>query len=212
MTRAMMAALTTALTMAAAGVVDAQPRVTAAVQQRSIGGPSADVGAGRADQRRLPPVAWRQDDPADSLYRRAREAMTRDEYATAAALFRQIRTRHPKSAYTPDAYYWEAYMLFRQGGESRLREARTLLEQQRKRFPRAATRGDASALAVRVDGALGTQYGDPRAQRDVGAAASAQESGCPREQNRELRQRAIFWLSQSRDPRVTSFLAEIIEK
>jgi HEAT repeat protein len=71
-------------------------------------------------------------------------------------------------------------MLFRQGGESRLREARALLEKQRKQFPKAATRGDASALAVRVDGALGTQYGDEVAQQKVGAAA-AQASGCPTE-------------------------------
>jgi hypothetical protein len=33
-----------------------------------------------------------------------------------------------------------------------------------------------------------------------------------RETDRELRKKAIFWLSQSRDPRVAEFLLEVINK
>ena len=211
MTRTMMAALTVALTMAAVTASEAQPLLTGAVQSSALAWQGTDVGVQHAGERRLPPVAWRQDDPADSLYRRAREAMTRDEYATAAALFRQIRTRHPKSTYAPDAFYWEAYMLFRQGGESRLREARALLEQQRKQFPKAATRGDASALAVRVDGALGTQYGDEKAQQTVGAAASAQTSGCPREDDDD-RTAALNALLQMDADRAMPLLKKVLAR
>ena len=32
------------------------------------------------------------------------------------------------------------------------------------------------------------------------------------EPDRELRKKAIFWLGQSRDPRATAFLAELINK
>ena len=32
------------------------------------------------------------------------------------------------------------------------------------------------------------------------------------EQDRELRKKAVFWLSQSRDPRVADFLLEVINQ
>jgi len=99
-----------------------------------------------------PPAAWQSQDPADSLYRRARQDLNRNDYAGAADLFREIRRRYPRSDHAPDAYYWEAYARYRIGGAAALREARALLAQQREAHPRASTRreGDAESLETRV--------------------------------------------------------------
>src|SRR6185437_9697271 len=53
------------------------------------------------DQRQtvLLPEPWAKADPADSLYRLAREAMARGDYKRAAELFHLIPQRYPQSAY-----------------------------------------------------------------------------------------------------------------
>ena len=62
-----------------------------------------------------PPAAWLPADPADSLYKAARDALNRREYRTAADLFAQIPARYPKSGYAGDALYWQAFALYRRG-------------------------------------------------------------------------------------------------
>lgn len=123
-------------------------------------------------EHRAPPAPWRADDPADSLYRAARSALNDGEYARAAALFRQIGQRYPKSEYAPDAPYWEAFSRYRMGGDANLREALASLDAQRARFPRASTRGDAQTLATRIQGEL-ARRGDPGAGQRVAEAAAA---------------------------------------
>src|SRR6476659_8331331 len=118
-----------------------------------------------------PPVAWLQGDPADSLYRAAREALDRRDYRSAADLFAQVPSRFPRSGYAADAYYWRAFSLYRVGGTPQLREALAALDLQRERFPKAATKGDAKALASRIQGELARQ-GDPAAAAIVAAAAA----------------------------------------
>ena len=54
-------------------------------------------------------------DPADSLYRLAREAMSRGDYKRAAEIFHRIPERYPQSAYAGQAMYYEAYSLYRSG-------------------------------------------------------------------------------------------------
>jgi HEAT repeat protein len=118
----------------------------------------------------LPPAPWVADDPADSLYRVAREALNRNEYRQAAALFGQITDRYPGSAYAADALYWRAFALYRAGREDDLRAALASLDVQRTRFPRAGTRGDADALAVRIRGSL-ARGGDASSAEAVTTAA-----------------------------------------
>lgn len=137
-----------------------------------------------------PPPAWRQSDPADSLYRAAREALNRNDYRRAAELFRQIVQQHPSSAYAPDAAYWQAFALYRNGGGDDLRAALQALELQRKDHPRAATRGDADALAVRIRGQLARQ-GDAESAVAITEAAeslraSAEQARAMAEAAREL--------------------------
>ncbi|HEX5829489.1 MAG TPA: hypothetical protein VFY16_00820, partial [Gemmatimonadaceae bacterium] len=162
----------------------------------------------RADARLLPPPAWRQEDPADSLYRQAREAMAKEEYGRAERLFRRIRERHPRSAYAPDSYYWEAYMLQRQGGRNRLQRAHRLLVEQKQRFPNAATQGDAAALAARIDGEL-ARLGDERAAVSVERAADAQ--GCPREDD-DARAAALNALLQMDAERAMPLLRKVLAR
>jgi HEAT repeat protein len=103
-----------------------------------------------------PPEPLQQGDPADSVYRRARQALNRNDYRLSATLFQEIRSKYPRSAYVPDAYYWEAYSRYRRGGEESLRGALALLEQQQAKYPQAPTlkTGDARSLEARIQGEL----------------------------------------------------------
>ncbi len=103
---------------------------------------------------RTPPDAWLQGDPADSLYRAAREALNRQDFRVAADLFSSLPSRFPRSGYVADAYYWQAFSLYRLGGTQQLREALRALDTQRTRYPKAATQGDAAALQRRIQGEL----------------------------------------------------------
>lgn len=130
------------------------------------------------------PEPWAQQDPADSLYRDARKALSGDAYRKAADLFKSIRTRYPKSAYAPDAPYWEAFALHRLGGEANLRLAQDALGLQQRDYPKAATRGDASALSARIEGQLGVRD-RAYATTLVDRASRAASDGCPRAQDDE---------------------------
>jgi HEAT repeat protein len=125
-----------------------------------------------ASMERGPRAPWLQGDPADSIYRAAREALDRRDYRRAADLFAQVPARYPRSGYAPDAYYWRAFALYRVGGTPQLRLALQSLDAQRERHPRAATRGDAQALARRIQGELARQ-GDAEAAAQVAEAAEA---------------------------------------
>lgn len=126
-----------------------------------------------------PPPAQHPQDPGDSLYRAARAALTRGDYTRAAQLFRTLADRHPRSSYTPDALYWEAFARYRQGGTDNLRAALARLEAQAQRFPRAATAGDARSLSTRIRGTLARE-GDAGAAEAVTQAAAAAARPAPR--------------------------------
>jgi HEAT repeat protein len=119
-----------------------------------------------------PAAAWLQADPADSLYRAARQALDRRDYTHAAELFARVPSRFPRSTYAGDAYYWNAFALYRIGGTSQLHAALDALDAQRESHPRAATRGDAQALERRIEGEL-ARRGDQDAAIRVARAAEA---------------------------------------
>ena len=108
-----------------------------------------------------PPAAWLPADPADSLYKAARDALNRREYRTAADLFAQVPARYPKSGYAGDALYWQAFALYRVGREPELRTALDALRRQRERYAGAATKGDAAALEQRIQGVLARELWRP---------------------------------------------------
>jgi HEAT repeat protein/TolA-binding protein len=76
-----------------------------------------------------PPAPWAQGDPADSVYRVARDAFIRGEYGRAARLFEDIRTKYPRSAYAAsDAQYYEALSRYKIGTTDELHTAAKVLE------------------------------------------------------------------------------------
>ncbi|HEX5438162.1 MAG TPA: HEAT repeat domain-containing protein [Gemmatimonadaceae bacterium] len=105
----------------------------------------------------VPPQAWNANDPGDSLYRAAREALNDEDYTRAASLFHQLRERFPKSDYASDAPYWEAFALYRNGGQQNLNRALDVLKMQQDRYPKAATIHDAATLDTRIRGELARQ-------------------------------------------------------
>lgn len=95
-----------------------------------------------------PPSPWAQGDPADSLYRSARDQLNRGDYRRAAALFKQLPEKYPASAYATDALYWQAYALYRIGGTPELQEGLTVLAAAKtKAAADSAARTDARPLA-----------------------------------------------------------------
>ena len=138
-----------------------------------VRGQAQDVSSGPGVELAVsPPAAWLQGDPADSLYKLGREALNRSRFREAASTFRQIRERYPRSGYTPDALYWEAFALYRLGGRSSLRQALSALEMQSDRYPQASTRGDGEALRTRITAAL-ARSGDAESAQEITAVAAA---------------------------------------
>lgn len=132
--------------------------------------PSPSVQGSGPTSDSTPPAPWLRGDPADSLYRAAREALDRRDFSRAAGLFAQVTAKYPASGYAADALYWRAFALYRLGGTAQLREGLQSLAAQRERFPQAATRGDAASLELRIKGELGRR-GDPRAIAYVDSVA-----------------------------------------
>ncbi len=74
----------------------------------------------------LAPEAWAPKDPVDSLYREARAALAKGDYAKAADLFRKISRQYPNSDYAGEALYYQAFSEDRIGGTERAEVARTV--------------------------------------------------------------------------------------
>ena len=136
----------------------------------------AAVSVSAWDARAEAPAAWDQQDPADSLYRAARAAMSQRSHARAAELFHRIWREHSESTYAPNAMYWEAFNRYRLDDPDELEEALDLLERQGDRYPEASTRtdGDAQSLATRIRGML-ARRGNESAARAIVAAVNEME-------------------------------------
>ena len=118
----------------------------------------------------LPPEPWAQRDPADSLYRLAREALNRGDFKRASEVFHRIVERYPQSAYAGQSLYYEAYSLYRSGDTDDLEAARDRLRDLRQRFPALANGGDAKTLVTRVCGEL-AKRGDQDCARSIAQQA-----------------------------------------
>ncbi|HUP19609.1 MAG TPA: HEAT repeat domain-containing protein, partial [Gemmatimonadota bacterium] len=147
------------------------------------------------------------DDPADTLYQTAREALSRGNYREAARLFRRIVDEEPGSEHAPDALYWQAFSLYRAGGQDALDEAVHALNLQAERYPDAATRGDAQALMVRIRGAL-ARRGDAEAAESVGRTAEG-AAGCPVEDD-DVRLAALNALMEMDPERAVPILEKVL--
>src|SRR5204862_235985 len=102
-----------------------------------------------------------EQDPTDSLWRAAHQALNREDYQVAANLYGDIARRYPSTARAGDALYWAAFALYKNDDLSR---ARSLLVTQQRQYSKAATLRDAAALFARIQTALAKQ-GDEEAGR-----------------------------------------------
>jgi HEAT repeat protein/TolA-binding protein len=143
--------------------------------------------------RSRPREPWAQEDPADSLYRVAREALNRGEYRRASQVFNEVTRKFPQSRYAQDCAYWEAFSRYRIGTTDELRLALRILDgkgdlplnvEQIRGGARGNGNGsiDIPSLRTRVLGALAAR-GDRDAEGRLKAEA-AQQGGerCDREE------------------------------
>jgi HEAT repeat protein len=159
----------------------------------------------------VPPAPWGEAGPADSLYRLGREAINSGEFRRAAALFNEITTKYPRSEYAPDAPYWRAFALYKNGREDDLREALKSLDMQQAKFPRAATIADGKELAIRIRGAL-AQQGDVESAEKVQRAAG-QNRPCVRDSNDdEIRAAAMNALLQMDAESAVPIIKQVLAK
>jgi len=107
-------------------------------------------------------------DPADSIYRAARELLNRREYSEAARLFGRLRdeNRYARSAYRADAYYWQAFALSSEGTEEALLQARDILGQLVRQYPADKRHKDTNGLMTTIQVRL-AQLGVPNAARQI---------------------------------------------
>jgi HEAT repeat protein len=155
----------------------------------------------------VPPLPWQDQNPAAALYKSARERLNDGNYKAAAEQFRQIIVKYPRSTYTPDAYYWQGFALYK---AEEYEEARDALDAQQRRYPKAATARDGKALLVRVNGQL-AKGGDPEAGskviRNAGTAATQGCSGDP-----EMQAEALNAFLQMNAEQAIPMLKQIIAK
>ena len=180
------------------------------------------VGASRASalpiRRAIAPArAADAVDPADSLYRTAREALNDGDYRRAAAIFHDVQTRFPRSLYVGDAMYYEAFSLSRTGVERDLRSALKVIDEQRRRFPGVATRGDAAALETRVRGELarkGSSVDAASIARQAQASASPTRTagGDCNDDDAEMRIAALNALMQMDADRALPILKQVLAR
>ncbi len=122
----------------------------------------------------MPPEAWAPQDAADSLYRLAREALSKGDYSRSAELFDRVVEKYPASTYAGESLYYYAFSLYRAGGSDKLKNARSALARLDADYPAVAKRGDATTLRTRVCGELARQ-GDEGCAAEVTTVVSNME-------------------------------------
>ncbi len=156
-------------------------------------------------------------DPADSLYRAAREALNRDSYRRAAEMFAEVYERYPRSSYAAQSLYYQAFALYRNGRDRDLRAAKDALRQlQGDHADAEVARRDAVALTARIQGEL-ARRGDAEAAEDVartargmsGVAGAAQ--ACESEDD-EMRMAALSALLQMNSEQAIPILNKVLQQ
>ncbi|HEY0243390.1 MAG TPA: HEAT repeat domain-containing protein [Gemmatimonadaceae bacterium] len=135
-------------------------------------GPVADSPTGAVRGARYTAATIMQD-PADSLYRAARESFNKGEFSRAAEIFERVVERYPNSSYQGNAMYFLAFSYYRIGGTEKMRSAIETLTRLKATHPNVA-KGDAATLRTRICGELARQ-GDEACAAEVSASARSIE-------------------------------------
>ncbi len=201
----------------------AEPQVRVALTQARASMPLARVALAQSDVALAPrgtrsaggvlaeldvvaPPAWLQQDPGDSLYRAGREALNDRDYRWAARMFRELIEEHPESGYASDAYYYQAFALYRAGRVDDLNESLILLETLMDEYPEASTVDEAERLMVRVEGQM-ARRGDVESTRRLMDQASGSCEG----QDYEVRAMALSALINMDSDRAMPILREVLQ-
>jgi HEAT repeat protein len=164
----------------------------------------------------LPPEPWAKADPADSLYRLAREAMARGDYKRAAEIFHRIPERYPQSAYASQSIYYEAFALYRSGGDDDLSAARDRLNQLKQKDAKI-WKSDGAVLLTRVCGEL-AKRGDEACASEIEKTAQKDPPAqggrnCPDEDDEnDDRIAALNALMQMDADRAMPILQKVLER
>lgn len=164
--------------------------------------------------RSFAPQSWNEQDPADSLYRSAREALNKGDYRRASSLFKELPVKFPGSAYALDAYYYQALSLYYIGGTTELQDALNALnalEAARSKYPRTSrTQSDARTLTTRIAGVLSARGlgGNDIVKR---ALLSNPSSGCDTE-DQSVRSEALNALMQTEPDAALQMAKRILGK
>ena len=159
----------------------------------------------RADWERMYPV-----DPADSLYRAARESLNGKNYRKAVQQFRELQRRYPDSQYVADAMYWQAFALNQIGGERNLDEAQDLLDAQIDRFPSAPSNRESRTLLTQVQGKL-AKLGRPGDVAKIGDIARDTAGRCD-DDGQEMRLAALQALLQMNSSEAMPILKNVLAR
>ena len=161
-----------------------------------------------------PPAAWAPGDPADSLYRVAREALNRGDYRRAAQLFNDLTQRYPSSAYAYVSAYYEAFSRYRIGTTEELKAADRALQAIAERSaPRSGgwkDDTDVNGLRTRIRGTLAMR-GDTGAADQLEETARKAGSSCDQE-DLMVRVEALNALSQMDAAAALPILRRVLER
>jgi HEAT repeat protein/TolA-binding protein len=180
---------------------------------------------------RMPPAAWAQGDPADSLYRIARDALGRGDYGRAARTFSEITQKYPKSVYQSEAPYYEALARYKVGTTDELKQAAKVLEPLVKtgtvttssstnvpgQFTtytlsrRNTSDSEILALYIRINSAL-AQRGDGDARKRVEGFNSPTGSAPCDQEDIQVRTEALNALSQMDPAGALPSLRKVLER
>jgi HEAT repeat protein len=125
--------------------------------------------------------AAQAEDPADSLFRLGRQAITDNDYRRAASLFARLVSNYPKASNAGDALYWRAWALYHLGVDRRskadLDDALEAIDRQQKEYASATSASDGRELMTRIRSAQAS-LGDAGAVGDItGQARQLQLQG-----------------------------------
>lgn len=162
-----------------------------------------------------PADQWSHGDPADSLYRVAREALNRGDYRRAAQLFNELTRRFPSSSYAYTSGYYEAFSRYRIGTTEELEAAERALEALSDRSAPTSRAwryddADVRGLRTRIRGALAMR-GDAGAAEKVEETARRAGASCDQE-DLMVRVEALNALSQMDAAAAMPILRRVLER
>ncbi len=117
--------------------------------------PRPFVSMGRDFTDRQVPEPWIQGDPADSLWRVARDALNGGDYGRAARTFNDLVAKYPKSQYVDGGQYYEALARYKIGTTDELHQAAKILKPMVDKLPQRASTPENNPALTQVGVGIG---------------------------------------------------------